>query len=179
MQAMQNHRHKRDVSFTPLLSSRLRPGDKYSSCLMWNLICTERSGACDRFVFNLCLSFCSLPGSCGRCRQWCGFLSASCSSAHWLNPFPICLSLFQHNSTNTRFLRLLQTWVPVLSFRRRAFSSWVQPCVWTAESIIFQAELFSGAALLFTAVYIPSSSRHLSHADWGFQVWWPNMFMEL
>lgn len=65
MQPMQNHRHKRDVSFTPLLSSRLSPGAKYSSCLMWNLICTERRGACDRFVSNLCLSFRSLPGPVG------------------------------------------------------------------------------------------------------------------
>ncbi len=102
-------------------------------------------------VRSLCLQFVPLfplsPGSCGRCRQWCGFLSASCSSALWLNAFQICLSSFQHNSTNTRFLRLLQTWVPVLSFLRTAFSSWVQPCVWTSESVIFQTELFSGAAL--------------------------------
>lgn len=47
------------------LSSRFSPGAKYSSCLMWNLICTERRGACDRFVSNLCLSFRSLPGPVG------------------------------------------------------------------------------------------------------------------
>lgn len=147
MQSMQNHRHKRDVSFTPLLSSRLSPRAKYSSCLMWNLICTERRGACDCFVSNLCLSFRSLPGPVGDVGSDVVFCQLLVLQLLWLNTFQICISLFKHNSTNTRFLHLLQTWVPVLSFRRSVFSSWVPSSVWTAESVIFQTELFSGAAL--------------------------------
>lgn len=122
-----------------------------------------------RSVRSLCLQFVPLfplsPGSCGRCRQWCGFLSASCSSALWLNPFQINPSSFQHNSTNTRFLRLLQSSCFELS----------EECVSGQQNPLYFRLNFS-LELHYYSLCRTDSSLHLSHADWGFQVWWPNIY---